>query len=142
MPFLPKYLGRSTSLHLTWDIPNFGKLYVSLSVTTYVSNYIFVFQSFLVRIVASRRYLQTWDRKGFWKHTIVIIHVRYLKNESNWRKKSEFTVTSYVSIYFFVFGVFCVWLVFSWRLGQTWDPKTIFIKIININLILERCMDH
>jgi hypothetical protein len=52
-------LGRSTSLHLTRDIPNFGKLDVSLSVRTYISNYICVFQSFLVRIVASRRYLQT-----------------------------------------------------------------------------------
>ena len=135
-------VGRSTSVHLTRDIPYFWEFHVSLPKTFSISNYIFVVQSFLVRIVALQSFLQTWGIKGFWKSTIVIIHVRYLKICSKWIQKFGFTVRSCISIYFFVFGVFCVWLVFSWRLGQTWGPKTIFIKIIHIFLILERCMHH
>ena len=36
----------------------------------------------------------------------------------------------YISIYFFVFAVFLLWLAFSWPLGQTWGTKTICEPII------------
>ena len=58
------FLGRSTSLHLTRDIQNFRKLDVSLYLRTYIANYIFVFQPFLVRIVALQSTLQPLSLKG------------------------------------------------------------------------------